>query len=266
MSESKVAGKVAWITGASSGIGEALAHELAARGARLVLSARRETELHRVRGACQFADEHLVLPLDMLQPDSFEPATQAVLEQFGRVDILVHCAGISQRAHAVDTQLSVDRQIMELNYFGPVGLTKQVLPSMIHRGSGQIVVVSSLLGKIAAPSRSAYCASKHALHGFFDALCAEVHQYRIAVTMICPGYVHTNASRNALTGEGKSHGKMDELLARGLASDVCARHIVKAIEHCRREVYIGKKEVLGVYLNRWTPSLFHRFIRKTKFK
>ena len=132
MSVSKVAGKVAWITGASSGIGEALAHELAARGARLVLSARRETELRRVRGACQRADEHLVLPLDMLQPDSFEPATQAVLEQFGRVDILVHCAGISQRAHAVDTQLSVDRQIMELNYFGPVGLTKQVLPSMIQ--------------------------------------------------------------------------------------------------------------------------------------
>jgi short-subunit dehydrogenase len=254
------------MTGASSGIGEALAHELSARGARLVLSARREAELRRVQRDCQRADEHLVLPLDMLQPESFEPATQAVLEKFDRIDILVHCAGISQRAHAVDTQLSVDRQIMELNYFGPVGLTKQVLPSMISSRSGQIVVISSLLGKIAAPSRTAYCASKHALHGFFDALRAEMHRHGIVVTMVCPGYVHTNASRNALTGEGITHGKMDELLARGLASDVCARHIVKAIELRRREVYIGKKEVFGVYLNRWVPSLFHRFIRNTKLK
>jgi short-subunit dehydrogenase len=155
---------------------------------------------------------------------------------------------------------------MELNYFGPVGLTKQILPSMISRQAGQIVVISSLLGKIAAPARSAYCASKHALHGFFDALRAEVHQYGITVTMICPGYVHTNASLNALTGEGKSHGKMDERIAGGLASDVCARRIARAIESRRREVYIGKKEVLGVYLSRWAPNLFHRIIRNTKLK
>jgi short-subunit dehydrogenase len=263
---SKVAGKVVWITGASSGIGEALARELAARGAQLVLSARRESELRRVQSSCPRANEHMVLPLDMLQPPSFEPAAQKVLKHFGCVDILVHGAGISQRAHAVETQLSVDRQIMELNYFGPVGLTKQVLPSMIGRRAGQIVVISSLLGKIAAPARSAYCASKHALHGFFDALRAEVHQYGIAVTMICPGYVHTNASFNALTGEGKSHGKMDERIAGGLTSDVCARRIARAIESRRREVYIGKKEVLGIYLSRWAPNLFHRVIRNTNLK
>ncbi len=155
---------------------------------------------------------------------------------------------------------------MELNYFGPVALTKQVLPSMIERCAGQIVVVSSLLGKIAAPARSAYCASKHALHGFFDSLRAEEHRHGIAVTIICPGFVHTSASLNALTGEGKSHGKMDELIAGGLASELCAAASRSAIECRRREVYIGRKEVLAVYLSRWAPNLFHRFIRNTTLK
>jgi short-subunit dehydrogenase len=261
-----LAGKVVWVTGASSGIGEALAYELASRGAQLVLSARREEVLRRVQNACQRAGEHLVLPLDMLQPAAFEPAVQAVLQRFGRVNILVHCAGISQRAHAVHTQLHVDRQIMELNYFGPVGLTKLVLPSMISRRAGQLVVISSLLGKFAIPSRSAYCASKHALHGFFDALRAEAHQHGIVVTMVCPGYVRTSASLNALTGDGTAHGKMDQQTSSGLASAVCARRIAEAIESRRREVYIGKKEVLGVYLSRWAPNLFHRIIRNTKLK
>ena len=266
MSVSTVTGKMVWITGASSGIGEALAYELAARGASLVLSARREAELRRVQAACQHAEEHLVLPLDMREQASFAPAIQAALKRFGRIDTLVHCAGISQRARAMDTQLTVDRQIMELNYFGPVGLTKQVLPEMVSRGSGQIVVISSLLGRIAAPARSAYCASKHALHGFFDALRAEVYPHGIAVTIICPGFVHTNVSLNALTGDGKAHSKMDELIAGGLPSDVCARRIAKAIEGRRREVYIGQKEVLGVYFSRWAPNLFHRFIRNTQLK
>jgi short-subunit dehydrogenase len=266
VSASKLSGKVIWITGASSGIGEALAKELSARGASLVLSSRREAELRRVQASCQRADKHLVLPFDILDTDSFVAATETVLSRFEHVDVLVHCAGISQRAFAVDTRLDVDRRIMELNYFGPVALTKHVLPSMIQRRAGQIVVVSSLLGKIAAPARSAYCASKHALHGFFDALRAEEHRHGIAVTIICPGFVHTSASLNALTGEGNSHGKMDELIAGGLASDLCARRIASAIERRRREVYIGRKEVLAVYLSRWAPSLFHRFIRNTTLK
>jgi short-subunit dehydrogenase len=155
---------------------------------------------------------------------------------------------------------------MELNYFGPIGLTKLVLPSMIKRRAGHIVVVSSLLGKFAAPARSAYCASKHALHGFFDALRAEIHADGVAVTMVCPGFVRTNASLNALTGDGKPHGKMDQLTAGGLASEACARRIVKAIEQRRREVYIGQKETLALYFSRWAPNLFHRFIRNQTLK
>lgn len=259
-----MAGKVIWITGASSGIGESLAKVLAQRGARLVLSARREEALMQVRAACADEASHFVLPLDMAEQAAFAPATQAVLGRFGAIDVLVHCAGLSQRSRAVDTQLAVDRRIMEVNYFGPVALTKQVLPAMLERRSGHIVVVSSLLGKFATPDRSAYCASKHALHGFFDALRAEVFSHGIAVTIVCPGFVRTHASFNALKGDGQPHGKMDRRIERGLASEVCAERIARAIERRRREVYIGQKETLGVYLSRWLPSLFHRLVRKTK--
>jgi dehydrogenase/reductase SDR family member 7B len=266
VSVSYFSGKVAWMTGASSGIGEALAPQLATRGASLVLSARREEELRRVQATCANHERHLVLPLDISQPATFGPAVQSVFARFGRVDLLIHCAGISQRAYAAHTHMDVDRRIMEVNYFGPVALTKQVLPSMLARHTGQIVVVSSLLGKFGAPSRSAYCASKHALVGFFDSLRAEVAADEIAVTMICPGFVRTNASLNALRGDGTPHGQMDELIAGGMASGKCAEQIVRAIEHRRREVYIGRKEKLGVLLSRLAPGVFARMIRRTKLK
>jgi short-subunit dehydrogenase len=266
VSASGVSGKVVWVTGASSGIGEALTQELARRGAKVVLSSRRAKALQQVQARCEHSDDHLVVPLDLLDASTFESAVRAVLDRYGRIDIVVHCAGISQRAHAIQTQLSVDRHIMELNYFGPIALTKQVLPLMIDQRAGHIVVISSLLGKFAAPARSAYCASKHALHGFFDALRAETYWQGITVTLICPGFVHSNASLNALTGNGTPHGRMDEQIAHGLACDVCARRIVQAIEQRRREVYIGQREKLAVYLSRWTPNLFHRLIRNTTLK
>jgi len=256
-----LAGKVIWLTGASSGIGEALAHVLASRGAVLALSARREEVLEEVRSKSANSDRHFVLPLDMLQPGSFAAAVESVHGHFGRIDVLIHCAGISQRGTAADTELKVDRHLMELNYFGPIALTKQVLPPMLTRGEGQIVVISSLLGKFAMPKRAAYSASKHALHGFFDALRAEVEAQGISVTMVCPGFVRTNASFNALEGDGKPHNKMDMQIANGLAPEECARRIVRAIERRRREVYICRKEIFCLYFNRFAPGLFSRFTR-----
>jgi dehydrogenase/reductase SDR family member 7B len=261
-----VIGKTIWLTGASSGIGEALAYALAAQGASLVLSARRENELRRVQSACRDPEKHFVLPLDMMQPETFESAAHTVLDRCSHIDVLIHSAGISQRSRAAETQLHVDRRIMDVNYFGPVALTKQVLPAMLERRAGHIVVVSSLLGKFGAPTRSAYCASKHALQGFFDALRAEVHRDGIAVTIICPGFVQTNASINALTADGTPHGRMDRDIRGGLASDVCARQIVRAIERRSREVYIAKKERLAVYLSRFAPGLFSRLIRRRQLK
>jgi dehydrogenase/reductase SDR family member 7B len=261
-----VAGKVVWVTGASSGIGEALCHALASRGASLVLSARRADALKQVQAACSNPDQHFALPLDLVAPESFAPAFKNVVERFGRLDILVNCAGISQRGKALETELLVDRHLMELNYFGPVALTKVVLPSMIARGDGQIVVVSSLMGKLALPGRGAYAASKHALHGFFDALRAEVENQGVAVTIVCPGYIRTNASFNALEGDGTPHNKWDKDIKGGMDPEKCARKIVRAIENRCREVDICGKERLGLYLHRYAPGLFHRFARSMKRK
>lgn len=261
MARSSLNGKVVWVTGASSGIGEALTYAVAERGGLVILSARREDVLANVRGKCANPNQHLVLPLDILAPDSFSAAVQTVLERFGRIDVLVHCAGISQRGKSLDTELKVDRHLMELNYFGPIALTKQVVPSMLACGTGQIVVISSLLGKFAVPKRAAYAASKHALHGFFDALRAEVECQGIAVTLVCPGFVQTNASLNALEGDGTPHNQMDAEIAHGLPRERCARQIVRAIERRRREVYICRQEIVGLYLSRFAPGVFSRYIR-----
>ncbi|MCB0111849.1 MAG: SDR family oxidoreductase [Caldilineaceae bacterium] len=255
--------KVAWVTGASSGIGEALAKALSAAGARLILSARREAELTRVRDACANPDQHMVLPFDLLQFDA--PAiTEAALGQMGQIDLLIHCGGVSQRGTAVETDLAVDRRIMEINYFSTVALTKAVLPAMIVRRQGHLVVISSLSGKISTPRRSAYAASKHALHGFFESLRTEVIGDNIQVTMVCPGYVKTNLSRHALTGDGGAHGELDPTQAKGMAPAALATRILQAIERNEDEVLVGGTEVLGVYLNRFVPGLYKKIIRRRK--
>lgn len=255
---------VVWITGASSGIGEALAHEYGRRGARLILSARNAARLEEVRCACVGPERHLVLPLDLSRPDSHGKACAEALDRLGRVDILVNNGGISQRSLAARSSLDVDRAIMETNYFGTVSLTRAVLPSMIARGSGHIVVVSSLVGKIGTPLRSSYAASKHALHGFFDSLRAETWRQGIRVTLVCPGFVRTDVSVNALTGDGTPQGTMDRAQARGMPAPVCAEKIARAVEKNRAEVYIGGREVLGVYVNRFFPTLFNRIIRRAR--
>jgi short-subunit dehydrogenase len=258
---SKLTDKVVWITGASSGIGEALCHELATRGASLVLSARRAEVLQSVQAACENSSRHLALPLDMLVPDSFPAALQTVLDHFGRVDVLINCAGISQRGTALKTELKVDRRILEVNYFGPIALTKLVLPAMLDRREGQIIVISSLMGKIYLPGRSAYSASKHALHGFFNSLRAEVQDDGVDVTIICPGYIRTNASFNSLEGDGTRHNKQDNEIASGIPAEKCARRIANAIEDRRAEVIIARFERLGVFINRFLPPLFRRIAR-----
>lgn len=255
--------QVIWITGASSGIGEALAYACSQRGARLVLSARRQAELERVRSQCANPDAHLVLPLDLADFDAVT-ATAQVLGHFGQIDVLVNNGGISQRGTVVETELAVDRRIMEINYFGAVALTKAVLPTMIGRKTGHIVTISSLSGKISTPRRSAYAASKHALHGFFDALRSEVYQDGVRVLLVCPGYVKTNISFNALTGGGQAHGQLDPTQERGIAPEALAEKILAAVEQEKDEVLVGGKEVLAVYLKRLWPGLYNWFIRRRK--
>jgi short-subunit dehydrogenase len=259
-----LAGKTVWITGASSGIGEALACELAARGARLILSARRRDELERVRAACARPGDHLVVPLDLADPPSLEAAARDVLDRLGAPDVVVHNGGVSQRARAEETALAVVRRILEVDFFGAVPLTLHLLPAMLARGSGRFVVVSSLVGKIGTPKRSAYSAAKHALHGWFDSLRAEVHDRGVGVTIVCPGFVRTPLPIHALTGDGAPQGTMDRAQQRGLDPAPVARRMARAIERERDELLIAGKERLAVHLARFFPGLFRRLIRKAR--
>jgi NADP-dependent 3-hydroxy acid dehydrogenase YdfG len=258
--------QVVWITGASSGIGEALVKAFAQTGARLVLSARRTQELQRVAAATGLpADKVLTLPLDLTATDTLPAKANEAIAHWGRIDVMVHNGGVSQRSLAKDTLPAVDRQLMETNYFGAVALTKALLPHFLQRKSGHFVVISSVMGKFGAPLRSGYCASKHALHGFFDALRAECWRENILVTLVCPGYVQTNVSVNALTGTGGKQNTMDEATAKGIPADVCARRIVLATSEGRHEVNIaGPKETLGLVLKRTWPGLLARMLRTIK--
>jgi len=257
--------QIAWITGASSGIGEALAVELARQGAILVLSARREEELKRVADRTGLSpDRYLILPLDMTRPDDFPGAVAAVLNRFQRIDYLFQNAGITQRGLTAETELSVYRRLMELNFFGVVGLTKAVLPAMLATRKGHFIVTSSVAGKVGIRLRSGYCASKHALHGFFDALRAETHAQGLRVTLICPGYIKTPISLHALDAQGNRHDRMDENQARGMAPEACARAILRAVAANKEEAYIGGKEIAGIYLKRFFPGLLSRVVRSMR--
>lgn len=262
----KFANKVVWITGASSGIGEALAYALAREGARLVLSSRRGDELERVREACARPEEQVVLPLDLTRCETFSAAVDAVLARCGRIDVLINNGGVSQRALAADASLEVERALMEVNYFGPVALTKAVLPTLRMQRAGHVVVISSVMGYLGTPGRSTYAAAKHALHGWFDSLRAEVWREGIKVTLVCPGYVQTAVSRNALGAAGEKHGQLDAKTARGISAEKCAAAIIRGIVREREEIYIGGgKELTGIYLKRFAPWLLSRIVRKMKF-
>ncbi len=259
-------GKTIWITGASSGIGEALTTLLAKEGAKLVLSSRRETELRRVQQACGLSDDHcMILPLDLEHLDAVETLAKSVENRFGGIDILINNGGISQRSFAKDTPVEIDRRLMEVNFLGPVALTKAVLPGMITRKKGQIVVISSVSGKFGFYLRSTYAATKHALHGFFESLRMEVYNDQVKVLLVCPGRISTNIGVNALTGEDKQYKEADSYHAIGMAAEECAKQILEAIKEMKDEVIIGSTvERRAVFMKRIFPGLFSRMIRKQK--
>ncbi len=258
----QLAGKVVWITGASGGIGEALAIGASQRGAKLVLSARRVAELERVRGQCANPRDVAVLPLDLTAFDAEEAAREAQ-SHFGPVDVLVNNAGISQRSLVKDTSMDVYRQIFELDFFAPVALTKAVLGPMLQRKAGHVVVVSSVVGYVGTPLRSGYAAAKHALHGFYDAASAELWREQVRFTLACPGFIKTEVSVNAITGTGGTHGKMDSGQAKGMDPRACAEKIWRAVERDAEEVLIGKEQSL-IWVKRWFPGLARFAVKRAR--
>jgi dehydrogenase/reductase SDR family protein 7B len=260
-----LAGKVVWITGASGGIGEGLALRAASRGARLVLSARRESELERVRSACPRPQDVALLPVDLEHPGDPEALVRRAESFFGPIDVLANNAGLSQRTLTLDTSMEICRRIMEVDFFAPVALSRALLPGMLARGSGHIVVVSSVFGHIAMARRSAYAAAKHALHGYFDCARVELGDKGIRFTLACPGFVATQVSVNALVAGGKASGELDPDIARGMPPEVCAECIWRAVERDAPEALIAGKEAIAVYFKRFLPlSWYTAFARRLK--
>lgn len=257
--------KVFWITGASSGIGKSLAIELSNHNVSLIISSRNKNILEEVKIACKNPSKIKVLPIDLEDYENLTCKVQEAIACFGKIDVLVNNGGVSQRSLVKDTDILVDKRLMDINYLGTVALSKALLPHFIKNKSGHFVVTTSIVGKIGTPLRSTYAATKHALHGFFDSLRAEHYHDNIAVTLVCPGFVNTNVSKNALTGDGSPQNLMDTATANGIHPDRFAKLMLKAIKKKREEVYIaGAKEKLGVYAKRFYPKLLSKMIRKLR--
>ncbi|WDE08877.1 SDR family oxidoreductase [Thalassomonas viridans] len=260
-------GQVSWITGASSGIGEAVAQLLAAEQHKLILSARRRDELERVKSLCiqagAKAEDVYVLVLDMTGFDAMEQKVQEAHGQFGRIDFLFNNAGISQRSLCVDSELHTYRKLFEVDVFGQIALTKLVLPVMLEQGSGHLSVTASVAGKIGVPYRTGYCAAKHAMMGFFDALRAEVARENIYVSTVTPGFIRTNISNKALNGDGSEFGKMDQDIQTGMDVHRAARKIVKGWKKGKAEIPVGKGvEMHALWIKRFFPKLLQKIVAR----
>lgn len=247
-------GKVVWVTGASSGIGEALVRSLLARGASVVASARRVGELERVAGAG--GARALLVSFDVTDPAALPGAVAKAWDWHGRVDVLINNAGVSQRSLALDTSLEVYRHLMEVNYFAPVALTRLVLPRMVERRSGHIAVVSSVAGKVGSPLRTGYSAAKHAVLGYFDSLRAEVEAaYGIRVSVILPGSVRTAIAVNALTGDGSARGRSDANIDNGMDPAAAADTILDGLDAGTPEIVVADgRELAALHLRAQDPQ------------
>ncbi|NDF60917.1 MAG: SDR family oxidoreductase [Crocinitomicaceae bacterium] len=256
--------KTIWIIGASSGIGKELAIQLSQLGANLILSGRNTTQLNEVASQLVNKTNNLVLPLDLEMHSNFDEKVETILQHFTTIDILFNNGGISQRSEVYNTSIEVERRIMEINYFGNIALTKALLPHFRKQKKGQLIITSSIAGKFGFFLRSSYSASKHALHGYYESLRLEELNNNISVTMLCPGKINTEISKNALTGQGRTHNIMDHNQSTGMPVEKCVHKILVATKNQKKEVYIGNKEILVVYIKRYLPWLFWKIIKKQK--
>lgn len=258
-------GKVAWITGASSGIGEALVYEFVERGAKVIISSNDPAGLERVKKAAGSKSGMIICaPFDLSDTSGIEKLVEQQINSTGKIDYLLNIGGISQRSKIDETPIWLDRKIFEINFFGTIALSKAVLPYMINKKSGHILATSSISGRFGFPLRSAYSASKQALHGFFETLFLENKANNIRTSVIIPGRVSTNISLHALDSKGKEFGKMDGVLAKGMPPGKAAKTIIRGIIKNKREILVGRGEMIMLYIRRIWPWLFFRIADKVK--
>ncbi|PHN06105.1 SDR family NAD(P)-dependent oxidoreductase [Flavilitoribacter nigricans] len=262
-----LSGKVAWITGASSGIGEQLSYQFAARGAALILSSRKRVSLEAVRSRAQeFKVEVRILPLDLERLEELPKKAEEALAFFGRIDYMVHNAGVGLRDFALDTDLATDQKIMNTNYFGPMVITKAVVPDMLRRKSGHLVVISSLSGKYGVPRTSSYAASKHAVQGFYETLRSEIAGSGVKITIIVPGIIQTRITAHALDGGGHLFGRVEQTFQSAYPVEKAAGKILQAVLREKEEVFVGGTEGITLIMNRISPWFLRRFIRNHPIK
>ncbi|MDY0342166.1 MAG: SDR family NAD(P)-dependent oxidoreductase [Lentimicrobium sp.] len=254
-----------WITGAASGMGRALAIALSGFNAQLILSDRDEAGLNETAALLSKSSPAArILMLDMGNTKAINDAVSLIISEFKTIHALYQFAGISQRSLVVETPLENDRKIIEINFFGVITLAKAILPSMIASGGGQIAVTSSIVGKFGFPYRSAYSASKHAIHGYFESLRAENSKLNIRVSILIPGRVQTNISKFALDKKGQEYGKMDAGQANGITSEKAAKQILRGLKRERKEIHIGGKELLMLQIRRFVPALYYKLATRIK--
>jgi len=259
--------KVIWITGASSGIGEALSKAFALEGANLVLSGRNQDALSRVANQCEGASGVKIVPFDIADEAATHAAAQTVLAEPGTVDMLINNAGISQRSLAVETEMAAYRRLFDIDVFGQIALTKAVLPHMIERGSGHIAITSSVAGKIGTPFRTGYCAAKHAVMGYYDALRSEVAHKNIQVTTITPGFIRTNIAKNAIRGDGQAFQGDDSSIEGGMDVDEAAKVIMQGFHKGRLEIPVGQGlEMHALRIKRFLPNVLFKMMNKQYWK
>ena len=256
-----------WITGASSGIGEAMALNFAKQGARIILSGRNEKKLALVKNCCKNSDKHIIAAFDIVDVGQVSSAYEQLKLQNVQIDWLINNAGISQRSLIMQTHEDVERKIMEIDYFAQTRLTRLVLPEMLAQGGGKIVMISSVAGLVGTQYRGAYSAAKAALHLWANSLRAELHEQGIEVATIFPGFIQTNVSINALTGDGSTQGSMDEATDNGLSAKNFAQQVSKALAKGDEYIVVaGSKEKLAAMVNRISPPKLYKLIRASKVK
>ncbi len=258
--------KVIWITGASSGIGSALVTELYQAGAKLILSSRQKDVLEQIASHLDPLKTNIsVLPLDLILLETLESKTHEAWQLFGKIDVFIGCAGISQRAFIEDMDLCVYEHLLKVNFLSNVVITKALIPKMKAAGAGQLVYISSILGEVGIRTRAAYAASKYALNGYVEVLRSEVWEHNIKVSLVSPGFIKTATAQNSLDAHGIPFGQNDQDTQKGLEASVVAKKIHSVIVQQKEKAYCAKfVPMLLVYLKRFCPIYIRYALKRYK--